>query len=571
MTKISRASLLLLALLVATGIFTARAGIANAQAPYTGFLATYFNGTNLQGPPILTRTGPVVNWTYDTGGSPAPGVVPPTNFSTRWEGWYMMEHAGAWTITYTSDDGSRVWIDNELLIDMWFDHAPLTRARTKQFAAGYHLIRIEYYQRTGGMTSQLTITPPGIFPDWMGEYFDNPYLLGAPRYRVNNVDINFNWGSGSPDPRIPSDNFSVRWTRLYNFAPGNYTFTATADDGIRVWVGDTLAIDAWQPQQARTYANTLYLNGNMPLRVEYFEQGGNAVVNFYFQAANTSPSPPSAESWRGSYFNTPNLIPPPVCQENSPHLVFNWNGASPACGIGGQFFSARWDSARTAPFTGFYTVNLTVDDGARVYLDGALILDAWREQPPTNYAATIYLNAGPHNWRVEYFQSTGGSQIALTIVPGVVPPPPPSPPPATDVLVDALGPGWTQGGNGAAWRSSPNGQGGGSLWTYNNAFLQPLYNWGRWFPQLPQARNYQVFVFIPAGVATTNNARYWIFHNGQYDSVAVPQAQYNNQWVSLGTFYFAGQGGENVSLSDVTYECYLCTTIVWDAVKFAAR
>jgi hypothetical protein len=41
--------------------------------------------------------------------------------------------------------------------------------------------------------------------------------------------------------------------------------------------------------------------------------------------------------------------------------------------------------------------------------------------------------------------------------------------------------------------------------------------------------------------------------------------------VSLGTYYFSAAGGEFVSLSDVTYECYLCRTVTWDAVKFSPR
>lgn len=543
---------------------------ARAQTPSGGFQATYFQGKKLQGTPILSRLEPVINWSYDTGGSPAPGTVPSTDFSTRWEGWYYMDRPGTWTFTYTSDDGGRVWLDNELLIDMWYDHGPLTRAKTREFAAGYHLIRVEYYQATGGMTSQLTITPPGVFPDWMGEYFDNPFLLGEPRLRVNNVDINFNWGSGGPDPRVPAENFSVRWTRLYNFAPGSYTFTATADDGIRVWVGDTLAIDGWVPQQAKTYTNTLYLSGTIPLRVEYFEQGGQAVVNFVFRAGNAPPPPPPNETWRGQFFNNVSLIPPPLCELDASAISFNWGGNSPGCGIGGQFFSARWQSVRTAPTTGFYTVYLTVDDGARVFVDDNLILDGWREQAPTRYSTTVYLNAGPHTWRVEYFQGTGGAQLFVNVIAGVTPPPPP-PPPSEEVIVDALGAGWTQGGDGTAWRSANRGYGDTALWTYNNAFIQPLYNWGRWYPPLSQARNYEVFVYIPGGIATTTNARYWIYHAGTYDSTAVPQNAYNDVWVSLGTFYFTGQGGEFVSLSDVTYEPHRSTTIVWDAVKFTPR
>src|SRR5581483_11702675 len=295
---------------------TLRAEPTNTQAPPSaGFLATYYNGRGLQGDPILTRIEPVINWAYDEGGSPAVGVVPTADFSVRWAGWYMIDRPGAWTFSYTSDDGGRVWIDNELVIDQWYDHSPQTRVKTKEFAAGYHLLRVEYYQATGGMTSQLIIAPPGVYADWQGEYFDNPFLLGEPQLRKNDVEINFNWGSGSPDEHISSDNFSARWTRLYTFAAGSYTFSATADDGIRVWVGDTLAINAWVPQQPKTYTATLFLNGTLPLRVEYFEQGGDALVNFFFKAANRVPVQATAEVWQGKYFNNPNLSPPMICSQ----------------------------------------------------------------------------------------------------------------------------------------------------------------------------------------------------------------------------------------------------------------
>lgn len=544
--------------------------LASAQPPSNAFQATYYQGKNLQGAPLLTRLEPVINWSYAEGESPAPGIVPSTNFSVRWEGWYYLERSGAWTFTFISDDGGRVWLDNELVIDVWYDHMPLTRVKTKELTAGYHLIRVEYYQGTGSMISALSITPPGLFPDWMGEYFDNPYLLGEPRYRVNDASINFNWGSASPDPRIPAENFSARWTRLYTFAPGNYTFTATADDGIRVWVGDTLAIDGWVPQQARTYAETLYLQGTYPLRVEYFEQGGQAVVNVEFAATHTAPPSASNEAWRGEFFNNATLNAPSVCDQATAQINFDWGGNSPGCGIGGQFFSARWESTRRAPAAGFYTLLLTVDDGARIFLDGKLVLDAWREQPPTNFSTTVYLNAGAHDWRVEYFQGAGGAQISFGIVAGIVSPAAPFAA-SNESVVDALGAGWTQGGSDATWRIASKGQGGSALVANNNAFIQPLSNWGRWYPSLPRARNYEVLVYIPSEIATTTNARYWIYHNGRFDVVNVPQNQYRDAWVSLGMFAFLAQGDEYILLSDVTYEPFGSTTLVWDAVKFVPR
>lgn len=539
--------------------------------PASGFLANYYRGKNLEGAPIFTRTEPVINWSYEEGVSPVPGSIPATDFSARWEGWYVMDHPGAWTFTYTSDDGGRLWIDNELVVDVWYDHSPLTRAVTREFSAGYHLLRVEYYQNTGGMTSQLIITPPGKFSDWMGEYFDNPFIVGEPRLVRNDPEINFNWGTASPDARIPSDNFSARWTRLYNFAAGSYTFSATADDGIRVWVGDTLAIDAWVPQSPKTYTATLYLDGLVPLRVEYFEQGGDAVVNFFFAPATRNAPAPASEAWNGTYFNNATLTPPAACQQPTPQIAFEWNGDSPGCGVSAQTFSATWTSARNSPATAFYTVYLTVDDGVRVYVDDVKILDAWQEQPPSKYSTTVYLDAGLHTWRVEYFQASGGAQINLQIIAGVaaVQPVPASTP--DDVILDAGSKGWTQGGNAASWRTSPDGRGGSALWTYNDAFVLPASAWGRWYAALPQARNYEVSVYIPANLGTTNNARYWIFHDGKYDSIVQAQAPYKNQWVSLGIFDFTGQGGEFVTLSAVTYECYLCTTVVWNAVKFSPR
>ncbi len=60
-------------------------------------------------------------------------------------------------------------------------------------------------------------------------------------------------------------------------------------------------------------------------------------------------------------------------------------------------------------------------------------------------------------------------------------------------------------------------------------------------------------------------------HAGTLSQVIVAQGLYADQWVSLGTYYFNAAGGEYVSLSDVTYECFSCYTVVWDALKFSPR
>ena len=72
-------------------------------------------------------------------------------------------------------------------------------------------------------TATPTLTPV-VISDWRGEYYNNPHLDGAPILVRNDVSVNFDWGSGSPGPGIPADNFSARWSRSVNFPAGTYRF-----------------------------------------------------------------------------------------------------------------------------------------------------------------------------------------------------------------------------------------------------------------------------------------------------------------------------------------------------------
>jgi hypothetical protein len=114
---------------------------------------------------------------------------------------------------------------------------------------------------------------------WYGYYYANTDLSGSPVYTQSYSTLDFNWGTGSPAPSVPVDNFSARWVTTRTFNAGYYTLTATADDGIRVYVDGTLVIDEWQDQPATTYTSTLYLgSGNHTITVEYYEHTLYAVA-----------------------------------------------------------------------------------------------------------------------------------------------------------------------------------------------------------------------------------------------------------------------------------------------------
>jgi LysM repeat protein len=114
---------------------------------------------------------------------------------------------------------------------------------------------------------------------WTGEYFANRDLAGAPNFVRQDPAIAFDWGTWGPGGGIGANNFSVRWNRVENFAGGTYRFTATVDDGIRIWVDGQLILDYWRIGPATTVSCDHFLSpGQHTIRVEYFQAEGVAVV-----------------------------------------------------------------------------------------------------------------------------------------------------------------------------------------------------------------------------------------------------------------------------------------------------
>lgn len=91
-------------------------------------------------------------------------------------------------------------------------------------------------------------------------------------------------------------------------------------------------------------------------------------------------------------------------------------GAPTGVGICTDDFSVRW--VKTQSFAaGTYTFTVTADDGVRVYLDGSLVIDQWKDQAPTTYTASRSVSAGDHTVSVEYYEHTEVAVARLAISP----------------------------------------------------------------------------------------------------------------------------------------------------------
>jgi beta-glucosidase len=127
------------------------------------------------------------------------------------------------------------------------------------------------------------VTAPGGESGLKGEYFGNQDLKGTPALVRTDKHVHFDWGEGSFASNQPVDHFSIRWTGY--FVPkttGDYKFFTSADDGVRLYIGDELAIDDWLPhsQTMDTYAAHLEAGQAYKIRLEYFDDVGSAIVGF---------------------------------------------------------------------------------------------------------------------------------------------------------------------------------------------------------------------------------------------------------------------------------------------------
>jgi hypothetical protein len=263
-----------------------------------GWRGEYFANRDLRGAPALVRDDPVTasgGLDFDWGtGSPAPGV-PRDRFSVRWTRLVALA-PGPYRVTATSDDGIRIWVDDRLVIDQWHDQPARTFTGDVNLSGANHTIVVQYYENGGAAVAKVSWEPVSTpSRGWRGEYYANRWLNHPPVLIRDDTSLGFNWSDGSPANGLPADNFSVRWTRTFHFEPGSYRFITTTDDGVRLWVNGHLLIDKWHDQALTPHNGTIYLSGDVPIKMEYYEHGGLASAWLtWVRDGWPTPQPPDA-------------------------------------------------------------------------------------------------------------------------------------------------------------------------------------------------------------------------------------------------------------------------------------
>ncbi|MEM8529674.1 MAG: PA14 domain-containing protein [Chloroflexota bacterium] len=113
-------------------------------------------------------------------------------------------------------------------------------------------------------------------------------------------------------------------------------------------------------------------------------------------------------------FNNTTLNGEPLVTGIDPKVDWQWGTGAPSNELPDDNFSVRWTGQVEATQSGTYTFMTRSDDGVRLWVDGKLLIDDWRNHAVTENQGTISLEAGKrYDLQLEYYEQSGQATIQL--------------------------------------------------------------------------------------------------------------------------------------------------------------
>lgn len=278
-------------------------------------------------------------------------------------------------------------------------------------------------------TSTPTLTPTPMPGSGLAcEYYNNANFT---YFAFNRIDptLNSDWGSGSPDASINPDTFSILCKgKVRPQYSETYTFYVYADDGVHLWVNGQLLIDSFTDGTSeRSGTITLTAGQLYDIRLEYYENGGGALLKFSWSSPNqTKQIVPQSNLYpklgtpsgngtglKAEYYGDQAFSNLKFTRID-PIISSDWFSGSPDASIGSDHFSIRWTGFVQPRYTELYYFCTLTDDGGRLWIDGQLITDYWADGT-TERCGTINLIAGQlYSIRMDFYENGGGAVARLS-------------------------------------------------------------------------------------------------------------------------------------------------------------
>ncbi len=250
---------------------------------------------------------------------------------------------GEYTFATTSDDGTKLYIDGQLVVNNDGLHGARTIQNTVTLAAGPHTLRVEFFEKLGGEVLSVSYTPDGGDTAPIPASGQLAPVAGAVPQNFAFAEYEGTWNvlpdftaltpiaTGQSDTiglgvTAQTETFGLVFTHTLTVpSDGVYTFTTTSDDGTKLYIDEQLVVNNDGLHGARTIANTIPLTaGTHSLRVEFFERFGGQVLSVSYAPDGGTPGPIPTNGVLAAA-NTP--PPPPPTGDTFAYQVYegDWN------------------------------------------------------------------------------------------------------------------------------------------------------------------------------------------------------------------------------------------------------
>lgn len=220
------------------------------------------------------------------------------NWSARYERLFDFA-AGTYDFYLGTDDWGRIKIDGQTVVDNW-EWAGQHYA-SRSLPAGTYEITVEFADATSTARLSAWWKGPGYAVpqedrqpgQWYAQYWGNREVWWDPVVLLNEGpgSLNHSWGASGPGFGLPENRFSGRFEREVPFECGYYKFHISTDDGVRFWVDGNLILDKWFDHAGSYDVIVDQAYGNHQLKVEYYENDGDAAISLDWNLVLSCPYP----------------------------------------------------------------------------------------------------------------------------------------------------------------------------------------------------------------------------------------------------------------------------------------
>jgi len=355
-----------------------------------GLTGNYFQGMNFE-TPKLARKDATLNFDWGNGSPDASLTI--DSYSARWTGQVQPRYSGEYTFYINSDNGRRLWVNGQLLIDKWLDDVAENAGKITLTAGTKYDIKVEYFENYGGANIKL---------EWSSALQAREVVPTAQLY---------------PNP-VPVVSITSPVTNASFIAPATIAINVNATDNVSVTKVDfyngtiLLGSDNTSPY---SFSWTNVALGNYSIKaIATDNTGAFAISSSIVISVKADQLTGTGDGLSGNYFNGMDFETA-VYSKKDATLNMDWSNGSPNPTVNADQFSARWTGQIQPKYSGEYTFYINSDNGRRVWVNGELLVDNWADNWGTEYSGKITLIAQQkYDIKVEYFENVGGANILLS-------------------------------------------------------------------------------------------------------------------------------------------------------------